>query len=365
MAAGAVPYIMNMGNWFAISAACLAAGAILIGAYALARPKHEEVVRDTLNEKWISDYEKEVESLMASSNIQHLSVEGDIDSIRNVSKVIADLDANLPQWSQANSAMLEARNDLTVFLTPYGGEEGFSRSKEEYRELITCESSIDAVSETIRAAGYDPDMPFSEIQRMDLKDDEQMDVNKNIGLLEERLDNIIKDGELDREIDRLSSLTAHRDAVLREGAITILSSHILNGACADLYKNVQPEVLRIADCYLSLMTNGLYRMDSDPRNDELTVISDDGKKTLFQCSAGTRAQILLSLKLAIAKQMCGGKVPMILDDVLITFDSARMEGACKALSQISSEMQILLFTCSDSVLKVCENIPDANVIKMI
>jgi len=364
MAAGAVPCIMNMGNWLAISGACVAAGIILIGAYAVARPKHEEIVRDLQNEKWISDYESEVEDLMASSNMHHLSVEGDIDSIGNVSKIIADLDANLPQWSQANTAMLEARNEMTVFLTPFGGEDGFSRSKEEYRELITCESGIEAVSEIIRDAGYDPDKPFPEIQRMEVKDGEQMDVSRNIGLLDERLDSIIKDGQLDQEIDRLSSLTAHRDAVLRDGAITILSSHILNSACADLYKNVQPEVLGIADVYLSMMTNGQYRIDSDPRNADLMVICDDGKKTLLQCSAGTRAQILLSLKLAIAKQMCGGKVPMILDDVLITFDSLRMEGACKALSEISSEMQILLFTCSDSVLKVCENMPDANIIKM-
>jgi uncharacterized protein YhaN len=62
--------------------------------------------------------------------------------------------------------------------------------------------------------------------------------------------------------------------------------------------------------------------------------------------------------------MGGGDIPMILDDVLLPFDSVRKEGACSALSHVSGEMQILLFTCDDSVKRICEGIDGANIISL-
>jgi len=364
MLIGAVPFAVGMDNPALIAAICIIAGVGIIGGHYFTRPKNHKVACDPVNERWIKDFESEVEGLIQMSGLKHMSYDADVDNIKSMSKIIADIDSNTPGWSKADSDLVIASNNLSSFLAPYGGEEGFRKGKDDYRVLLDCESTIKAVSESISAAGYDPDKPFPAIERIQLKDSEQTEVTRKIGLLDERLDSIIKDGALDQEMDRLSSLKTTRDSIIRNSAVTVLSAFIVDEACADLYTNVQPEVMRIADVYLSLMTDGLYRMDSDPRNEELSVITGNQKKTLKQCSSGTRSQILLALKLAISKQMCNGKVPMVLDDVLITFDFKRVEGACKALSQISTEMQVLLFTCSDTVLKICEDIPDVNVIKM-
>ena len=170
--------------------------------------------------------------------------------------------------------------------------------------------------------------------------------------------------ELDKLIDSSYSVSSEKNKLLREAAVLLLSAEIVQNACSDLYSDVHPDVVTTADRYLSMMTSGVYHLDTDPRNTEITIVSEQGRKTQKQWSTGLRAQVLLSLKLAIAKEMGAGEIPMILDDVLLPFDSVRKEGACNALSQVSEEMQILLFTCDDSVKRVCEGIESARLISL-
>ena len=45
-------------------------------------------------------------------------------------------------------------------------------------------------------------------------------------------------------------------------------------------------------------------------------------------------------------------MPVILDDVLLPFDSERKEGAIRALAGIADEMQVLLFTCDEETRRL-------------
>ena len=65
-----------------------------------------------------------------------------------------------------------------------------------------------------------------------------------------------------------------------------------------------------------------------------------------------------------AKELGGGKVPMILDDVLLTFDTSRKEGAVRALAEVSSEMQIILFTCDDQTRDFASAVPGVTVVEL-
>lgn len=73
---------------------------------------------------------------------------------------------------------------------------------------------------------------------------------------------------------------------------------------------------------------------------------------------------MLSIKLAVAKELGSGEVPVLLDDVLLPFDSERMDGACRALAQVSREMQILLFTCDDRIASKLGGSEDVSIIRM-
>ena len=113
------------------------------------------------------------------------------------------------------------------------------------------------------------------------------------------------------------------------------------------------------------MTSGRYRIDMDPRRkDTLAVVDSEGVKGPKRWSTGLRAQVLLALKLAVARELGDGKVPMILDDVLLPFDSERKEGALRALAEVSGEMQVLLFTCDATVADMASELPDVEVVRL-
>ena len=62
--------------------------------------------------------------------------------------------------------------------------------------------------------------------------------------------------------------------------------------------------------------------------------------------------------------MGNGEIPVILDDVLLPFDKDRKKGACEALSSLSDEMQVLLFSCDDDVEELCKSLSNVSIITM-
>lgn len=72
-------------------------------------------------------------------------------------------------------------------------------------------------------------------------------------------------------------------------------------------------------------------------------------------SEGTRDQLFLSLRLAALEQHVADHEPMplILDDLLVTFDDARARAILAELRDLSEKAQVLLFTHHDHVVGLC------------
>ena len=66
-----------------------------------------------------------------------------------------------------------------------------------------------------------------------------------------------------------------------------------------------------------------------------------------QLSQGTEDQLYLAVRLAICEMVLPpeNEVPILLDDALVNFDDERMAAALDYLLELSSQRQILLFTC--------------------
>jgi uncharacterized protein YhaN len=65
-------------------------------------------------------------------------------------------------------------------------------------------------------------------------------------------------------------------------------------------------------------------------------------------SDGGRALMYLALRIAFAQKDAarrGIALPLICDDPLVHFDDQRSESAIALLAQVSTEHQVLLFTC--------------------
>jgi uncharacterized protein YhaN len=79
-------------------------------------------------------------------------------------------------------------------------------------------------------------------------------------------------------------------------------------------------------------------------------------------SEGARDQLYLALRLATLRQFCtrNEPLPLILDDVLITFDEARTRAALVVLGELAETTQVLFFTHHERVLELArEAVPKA------
>ena len=112
----------------------------------------------------------------------------------------------------------------------------------------------------------------------------------------------------------------------------------------------QPETLREASGYLARFTAGRYtRVWTPLSQNALRIDQADGRSLPIEVlSRGTREQVYLSLRLALVAAYArrGMRMPMVLDDVLVNFDSDRALAAVEVLKDFSGAgHQLLVFTC--------------------
>lgn len=298
-------------------------------------------------------YENEVRSLCsemgtASSGID--SAVGELDRLRHAASEVVRLEK--PRMN-ARAESVSATNSLLMFYQPFSGSNGFESARTRTARAKEIDGRIASFEAAIRNSGLDPNAPECPVQ-WDGRDGsaEISEIDRTIGTIEEQMRAILDMKELEKAMDRLENLRSERKEILRNGAVAILAKAMIETSCSEAYETVQPGVVDSADRYLKMMTGGRYSLSIDPTDNDINVVSEDGRKGLEAWSSGLKAQVLLSIKLAVAKEMGGGDVPVILDDVLLPFDSERKEGAIRALAGIADEMQVLLFTCDEETRRL-------------
>ena len=338
--------------------AVLAVGAV--SAFLLIKDK--QVYENNRDENWIHSFESELHSVMTDVGVAPGDPLSDLRRLSEINNTLTNLDSTRNSSTELRMSFMGADNRLMGFLAQYGGPEGYQQAVRDYETFTGYGAKIEALEGSIRKSGFDPDEPLPIVERIDIDTTEQDAISNEIGRLTEEMKTVLDTKELDSLIDQTYSLSAQKNKVLTEGAKAILESAIIQKACSDIYETVHPDVISTADRYLSMMTLGTCHFDLDPRNTDLTVISKGEPKNPKQWSTGLRAQILLSIKLAVAKEMGSGEIPVILDDVLLPFDKDRKNGACQALSMLSNEMQVLLFTCDEDVEEMCKGLANVSII---
>ena len=76
-------------------------------------------------------------------------------------------------------------------------------------------------------------------------------------------------------------------------------------------------------------------------------------------SRGTREAVFISLRLSLAAAYArrGVAIPLVLDDVLVNFDSIRAESAAKVLRDFASlGHQVIMFTCHEHIMRIFHSI---------
>lgn len=140
--------------------------------------------------------------------------------------------------------------------------------------------------------------------------------------------------------ERLSQLQDYYAAI--ELAMTALRQ-----AEETLQNRFAPPLRRLTEQYLEKLTAGAYRDLTVDRQMQMT-LRQDGETVGHPggyYSGGTRDQMYLALRLAIAELLLASDCPVVLDDALVRFDDRRLHSALELLTELSRKRQILLFSC--------------------
>lgn len=145
-----------------------------------------------------------------------------------------------------------------------------------------------------------------------------------------------------------SALAEYRSA-LKPWAQLRLAAALLEAALSRFKERAQAPMLMKASEYFQLATDGRYigLFVDDDEHPRLMAKRNDGSEIGVEAmSEGTADQLYLALRLAaLSLQSSGGrKMPLILDDVLMTSDDERAVSVLRTLARFADTTQVLVFT---------------------
>ncbi len=150
--------------------------------------------------------------------------------------------------------------------------------------------------------------------------------------------------QMEQELARIRRL-AERYAQVK------LASKILQREIERYREEHQDPVLTIGSRYFADLTMNSFKglkTDVDDKGDPVLVgiRPDNTRLTVDGMSDGTRDQLYLALRLATLESRLDNSEPMpfIVDDILINFDDNRSRATLKALAELGSKNQVILFT---------------------
>ncbi|MEX0703067.1 MAG: AAA family ATPase [Planctomycetales bacterium] len=131
---------------------------------------------------------------------------------------------------------------------------------------------------------------------------------------------------------------------------TLLAARTIERMRREFERTHQPATLRAASRYLAAFTEGKFESVWAPLGERQLLVDDERGRTraLAELSGGTREQVLLAVRLAVADRLTaeGVALPLVLDDVFVNFDQQRTEAAVRTIIDFAGgERQVLVFTC--------------------
>lgn len=175
-------------------------------------------------------------------------------------------------------------------------------------------------------------------------------------------------GEMDATGDaaeltaHLEELEAKRDAAREEYDAISLAMEALGEANHELQNRFSPALGKRAGEIFETLTGGRYHKVLLDAQLHASAEGDDAiPRGVSLLSQGAADQLYLAVRLAICEQVLPAekRVPLILDDTLVSFDEERMATALNWLRQEAEHRQILLFTCQSReavYLQTAENV---------
>lgn len=147
-------------------------------------------------------------------------------------------------------------------------------------------------------------------------------------------------------LDRYEEIKKQLAEAEHEAEAIDLALNTIQELSGDIYDQYGPGISRRVSEMVSRITQGQY---TDIKLDEqlnIKVRREDRYIGAEFLSTGTLEQIYLAVRLAVAEEMSGSGMPLLLDDIFGAYDDARLEAVLQCLNSYGAE-QVILFTAGD------------------
>jgi hypothetical protein len=139
------------------------------------------------------------------------------------------------------------------------------------------------------------------------------------------------------------------------------TTSMLEKVCEVYETERQPETLREASSFLRQLTEDKYvRVWTPLGKNALRIDNQQGQSLPLEVlSRGTREAVFIALRLSLAAAYArrGVMIPLVLDDVLVNFDSHRARCAAKVLRDFAElGHQVVMFTCHEHIMRMFHDI---------
>ena len=176
--------------------------------------------------------------------------------------------------------------------------------------------------------------------RLDAARTRLLESEKNLGIIEGTCEN---PNRLAAELETAEAALAEAEA---KHAAIVLAYESISNAGESLRRNVTPRLRSNAGALMRHMTDGKYCDFGISEDFSLSILTENGTKSISSLSAGTRDAAYFSLRTALSSMLFpADRPPMILDEVFAQLDDSRAENLLDLLGHVAEESQIIILTC--------------------
>ncbi|MBN2246227.1 MAG: AAA family ATPase [Candidatus Aminicenantes bacterium] len=352
---------------------------------------HEEKLRKT--ESSIKRYEKEVNDLIKAAGVDTSTEKNNV--LIKMEKLASGLDQALKNKRDLDHLKLdqeklkiELKNlrrkkaekekavDLLMKQAGVNSEQEFREMAEFWEERSRLDQEILQCRENIKRFSGEGESYSRFLQELVEAEPEALEAER------EKLEAALKDideewddlkesrGRLNIQIEQLkqeeesSRLRMSYELKLEElrdrsdlWTVLTLARFVLKKAVENYEKERQPEVVKEAQRFFSLMTLGAYSRIYAPLDENPIFVEtkkDNIRREIQELSRGTAEQLYLSLRFGFIQEVShrSESLPVIFDDILVNFDPKRGEAACRAVKELAQEHQVIFFTCHPETVRM-------------
>lgn len=197
-----------------------------------------------------------------------------------------------------------------------------------------------------------------------------LEIKKTIGDIESQINNNILEihkykieedslkenlGELNEAIEDLSYKKEEYTKLLEKEEMMDYAICKLREAYEDVKKTIIPKLEADIKYNVSKTTNGKY--NNIKYNDNMGIVCENEYGEIIpidRLSGGTIDQIYLGFRMAVADKYEG--LPLIFDETFVNFDDERLTNILKTISDVASDRQVIILTCSKREKDILDNL---------